>query len=67
MTKLKMNLKWVKLLILRSLINKVVYLDIGGTGRIVKLFEEKGIPAEGLEISSSMISKAEENFPNCSF
>jgi len=43
-------------------------LDIGsGTGRIVKLFEEKGIPAEGLEISSSMISKAEENFPNCSF
>jgi len=43
-------------------------LDIGsGTGRIVKLFKEKGIPAEGLELSSSMISKASENFPKCSF
>jgi len=43
-------------------------LDIGsGTGRIVKLLKDKGFPAEGLELSSSMVSKAAENFPNCQF
>jgi len=43
-------------------------LDIGsGTGRIVKLLKDKGFPAEGLELSSSMVSKAEENFPDCQF
>ena len=43
-------------------------LDIGsGTGRVVKLFKDKGLPAEGLELSSSMVSKASKNFPECSF
>jgi len=43
-------------------------LDIGsGTGRIVSLFNEKGVPSEGLEISPSMVKQASKNFPKSNF
>ena len=43
-------------------------LDVGsGTGNIVHLFREKGINAEGVELSDSMVIKASKNFPGAVF
>jgi SAM-dependent methyltransferase len=45
-----------------------IILDIGcGTGHHVALLDEKGFNATGLDISSSMIKKAKENYPKLNF
>lgn len=43
-------------------------LDVGsGTGEIVSLFNKKGIGAQGLELSSSMVNKSKKKFPHLKF
>jgi SAM-dependent methyltransferase len=48
--------------------NESLVLDIGsGTGSQVNLFNQKNIPAFGLDISPSMVSIARNNYPNHEF
>ena len=45
-----------------------IILDIGcGTGHHVGQLSENNLNVLGIDISSSMISKAKENYPNCEF
>jgi SAM-dependent methyltransferase len=48
--------------------NQSIILDIGsGTGNVVAALSDKGLNAEGVDISQSMVKQAKENYPNYDF